>query len=235
MGQEAGGLTVRMLRRSLVRVLGASLVVVSIAAAAQDAGGHVHRGRADHAFDGAERWARVFDDPSRDAWQKPDEVIRALALPPEVIVADIGAGTGYFSVRLARALPKGKVVAVDVSSDMVRYVRERAKKENLPNVQAQLGAVDGPALETPVDLALLVDVYHHVASPARYFERVRTSLKPGGRVAVIDFRLDSPRGPPPSARVAPDQVRADLARAGFELAGQHDFLPDQYFLVFRPR
>jgi cyclopropane fatty-acyl-phospholipid synthase-like methyltransferase len=195
--------------------------------------GHAHRGAADHRFDDAERWARVFDDPARDAWQQPDAVIHALKLAPDAAVADIGAGTGYFAVRLARAVPKGRVVGVDASADMVRYLGERAKREGLANLAAQLGGADDPRLAAPVDLALLVDVYHHLGAREKYFERVRASLKPGGRVAIVDFRMESTRGPPPSGRVPPGEVRAELARAGFELAEEHSFLPDQYFLVFR--
>ena len=212
----------------------ATLALAVLVVPAGHAQGHAHKGPADHRFDDAERWARVFDDPARDAWQQPDAVIRALKLAPDAAIADIGAGTGYFAVRLARAVPKGRVVGVDVSDDMVRYLGSRAKREGLANLTAQLGSADDPRLAAPVDLALLVDVYHHLPARERYFERVRASLKPDGRVAVVDFRLDSRRGPPPSGRVPPGEVRAELARAGFELVEEHGFLPDQYFLVFRP-
>ncbi len=212
--------------------LALALAVASVALAQPH--GHVHRGAADHRFDDAERWARVFDDPARDAWQQPEAVIRALGLAPDAAVADIGAGTGYFAVRLARSVPGGRVVAVDTSPDMVRYLTSRSQREGLPNLVVRLGAPDDPGLDAPVDLALLVDVYHHIAARERYFERLRSSLKPGGRLAVIDFRLDAKRGPPPGARIAPERVKAELARAGFELEAEHGFLPEQYFLVFRP-
>lgn len=88
---------------------------------------HTHR----HAFSDAERWARIFEDPARDAWQKPDEVVQALRLAPDAVVADIGAGTGYFAARLARAVPNGRVFAVDIEPDMVRYLTERARREKL--------------------------------------------------------------------------------------------------------
>jgi SAM-dependent methyltransferase len=217
--------------------LAGAIVVAGLVAPAgpANAQGHAHRGAADHRFDDAERWARVFDDPSREAWQQPDAVIRALRLAPDAIVADIGAGTGYFAVRLARAVPDGRVYGVDASADMVRYLGTRAKREGLANLVAQQGDRDDARLNAPVDLALLVDVYHHIASREEYFARLRASLKPGGRVAVVDFRMDSGRGPPPAARVPPDRVKAELGRAGFELAEEHAFLPDQYFLVFRPR
>ena len=185
-------------------------------------------------FGGAAQWAHVFDDPKRDAWQKPHEVIQALALKPDAIVADIGSGTGYFAVRFANMLPKGRVYGVDIEPDMVRYLAERAKREGLGNVIAVTGAPDDPRLPEKADLVVLVDVYHHVEDRERYFRNLQKSLKPGGRVAVIDFRMDSPVGPPQRARIAPERVKDELKRAGYALAQEHEFLPNQYFLVFRP-
>jgi cyclopropane fatty-acyl-phospholipid synthase-like methyltransferase len=185
-------------------------------------------------FDDAERWAKVFDDPERDAWQKPDEVLRALALAPDATVADIGSGTGYFAVRLARALPKGRVFGADLAHDMVHYLNQRAAKEKLPNLSSHLAAPDDPKLPSAVDLVLLVDTYHHIGARERYFAKLRASLRAGGRVAVIDFRPDAPSGPPRRDRVAPEQVKAEMARAGYRLAAEHGFLPNQYFLVFTP-
>jgi len=188
----------------------------------------------EHSFGGAERWAKVFDDPERDAWQKPHEVIGALALRPDAVIADIGSGTGYFSVRFANMVPKGRVYGVDTEPDMVKYLAERAKREGLGNLTAAKAAPGDPRLPAKVDLAILVDVYHHVDGRERYFSRLRSSLKPGGRVAIIDFRMDSPDGPPPAARIAPEKVKAEFKRAGYLLDAEHDFLPNQYFLVFRP-
>ena len=187
-----------------------------------------------HSFGGAEKWAKVFDDPERDAWQKPHDVIQALALKPDAIVADIGAGTGYFSMRFAHMLPQGRVYGVDIEPDMVTYLSDRAKREGLKNVTAVVGKPADPRLPEKADLVVLVDVYHHVEDRERYFRNLQKSLKPGGRVAVIDFRMDSPVGPPQSARIAPDRVKAELKRAGYALTQEHAFLPNQYFLVFQP-
>jgi len=187
-----------------------------------------------HSFGDAKKWSHVFDDPERDAWQKPHEVIRALALQPDARVADLGAGTGYFAARLANMLPKGQVYAVDIEPDMVRYLQARAKREKLPNLIAVAGAPDDPRLSEKVDLILLVDVYHHIEHRARYFRKLRASLRPGGRIAVIDFTLDAPQGPPRAARVPPETVKAEMRAAGHTLAAEHAFLPHQYFLIFRP-
>jgi cyclopropane fatty-acyl-phospholipid synthase-like methyltransferase len=189
---------------------------------------------ADHKFSGAGHWAKVFDDPKRDAWQKPHDVISALNLTPNAAVADIGAGTGYFAVRFAHMLAQGRVFGIDLEPDMVNYLAERAKKENLANLTAVAGAADDPRIPSPVDLVILVDVYHHIDKRSEYFRRLRASLKPGGRIAVIDFRMDAPTGPPKSARVEPARVKTEMASAGYALAEEHAFLPNQYFLIFRP-
>jgi predicted methyltransferase len=209
------------------------LLVLSLLAAGGAAAQapHTHR----HSFGDAEKWAHVFDDPERDAWQKPHEVIRALALEPDAAVADLGAGTGYFAARLANMLPKGTVYAVDIEPGMVKYLGERAQREKLANLKPVGGTAGDPRLPARVDLVLLVDVYHHIEDRERYFRKLAASLKPGGRVAVIDFRLDSPSGPPKAARVAPERVKAELGKAGYVLAAEHGFLPRQYFLLFSPR
>ena len=191
---------------------------------------HTHQ----HRFTDAERWAHVFDDPARDAWQKPHEVIQALALPPGAVVADVGAGTGYFSARLATMLPDGKVYAVDVEPDMVKYLGERAKREGRANLVAVAGAPDDPKIPEKVDLVLMVDVHHHIDERVRYFRALRDALKPGGRVAIIDFRPDAPMGPPRSARLPAEAVIDELKQAGYRLKQEHGFLPNQYFLVFEP-
>jgi predicted methyltransferase len=187
-----------------------------------------------HSFSGAEQWAHVFDDPKRDDWQKPHEVIQALSLKPDAVIADIGSGTGYFAVRFANMVPQGRVYGVDIEPDMVKYLAERAKREKRDNVVAIAGAPDDPRLPEKADLILMVDVFHHIEDRARYFRKLRASLKPGGRVAIIDFRIDAPEGPPKAARVAPERVIAELKGAGYALSQQHQFLPNQYFLVFRP-
>ena len=191
---------------------------------------HTH----DHSFSGAENWSQVFDDPKRDATQKPHEVIMALALKPDAVVADIGSGTGYFSVRFAHAVSKGRVYGVDTEPDMVKYLAERVKREKIGNVTAIAGKPDDPRLPVKVDLIVMVDVFHHIADRAAYLKKLQSYLKPGGRIAIIDFRMDSPDGPPQSARLAPDSVKGEFKAAGYTLAQEHAFLPNQYFLVFQP-
>jgi predicted methyltransferase len=215
------------MRRTRFLLLVAALALLpAMRAAAQSP--HTHQ----HSFGDAEKWAHVFDDPRRDEWQRPHEVIQALALEPDALVADIGAGTGYFAARLASMLPKGRVFAVDVEPDMVKYLGERAKREGLKNLVAVSASSQDARLPEKVDLILLVDVYHHIEEREQYFRRLGASLKPGGRLVVIDFRPDSPEGPPRNARIAPEHVKAELARAGYRLSAEHGLLSRQYFLIF---
>jgi ubiquinone/menaquinone biosynthesis C-methylase UbiE len=187
----------------------------------------------EHRFDDAERWAKSFDDPSRDAWQMPARVIEALELRPGQIVADIGAGTGYFTVRLAKSTASPKVYALDIEPSMVAYVRERAAKEGLKNVVAVQAASDRTNLPEPVDLVLIVDTYHHIPNRVAYFSELKKLMRPDARLAIIDFRKDSPEGPPPEFRFTPEQIAGELGKAGFSLHRRHDFLPRQIFLEYR--
>jgi len=191
-----------------------------------------HKGHPDHMehhFD-PEASAKSFDSAARDAWQLPDRVIAALDLKPGQTVADIGSGTGYFSIRLAQSPPAPKVYGADIEPAMVEYLRQRAAKEGINNVIAVRAAADSPNLPEPVDLVLIVDTYHHIGDREEYFRKLRSSLKPEGRVAIIDFKPDSPEGPPKEFRFAPEA--AEMSAAGYKLAQQFDFLPRQNFLVF---
>jgi predicted methyltransferase len=194
---------------SKISLVFAACILLSAGAYAQQPHSH------EHAFGDAAKWSKVFDDPKRDAWQKPHEVIQALALKPDAAVADIGAGTGYFAVRLAHWVPQGRVYAVDTEPDMVKHLAERAKTNDLQNLTAIAATPDDARIPEKVDLVLLVD-----------------SLKPGGRIAIIDFKPDSPRGPPKAGRVAPERAKAELKSAGYDLVQEHAFLPNQYFIIF---
>jgi len=190
-----------------------------------------HPDHMEHHFD-PELSAKSFDDPARDAWQMPDRVIAALQLKPGQVVADIGSGTGYFSVRLAKSAAAPKVYGADIEPGMVTYLRQRAAKEGLKNVIAVQASADSPNLPEPADLILIVDTYHHIGNREAYFRNLAKSLKPGGRVAIIDFKPDSPEGPPKEFRFSPAKFKSEMSKAGYKLAAQYDFLPRQNFLVF---
>jgi cyclopropane fatty-acyl-phospholipid synthase-like methyltransferase len=186
----------------------------------------------DHRFDDPERYAKSFDNPARDEWQMPARVIEELGLAADAAVADIGAGTGYFSVRLAKAVPRGTVFAVDIEPSMLDHIRKRAGAEGLPNVVTVRAGTTGPNLPKPVDLVIVVDTYHHLPDRPQYFRELQKGLAAGGRVAIIDFRKDSPEGPPPEFRFEAEQIVDEMKRAGYGLETRQDFLPRQHFLVF---
>ncbi len=223
-----------MQQRCLPRLAWAALALLTLSACAHSGQGHAisHHGAMPHRFEDADAWAREFEDPARDAWQKPEEVIAALALPPEAKVADLSSATGYFAVRLARAVPKGRVYGVDIEPDMKRYLAERAQREGLGNLTAVLGEPADPKLPEPVDLMLVVNTYHHIQERTAYFRRLLGSLALGGRVAIVDFRKGQPMGPPEQHRLTPEQVRRELEAAGYKLTEELSFLPNQYFLIF---
>ena len=180
-----------------------------------------------HRFQNAEHWAKIFDEPGRDEWQKPDRVVELLALKPGMTVVDLGAGTGYFENRLSAAVGSGgKVIAVDVEPDMVRYLGDRATKEGTTNVEPRLADADDPHLAA-VDRILIVDTWHHVPDRITYAQKLKAALKPGGFVLVVDFNRTSKRGPPPEHRLADDQVISELSQGGLR-ATTVATLPDQY-------
>jgi cyclopropane fatty-acyl-phospholipid synthase-like methyltransferase len=213
----------------------ATLLAAAVPMFAQHKDGEGRHGEGKHhgsRFDDPEKWAKSFDSPERAAWQKPDEVVKALALKPDARVADIGAGTGYFAVRLARAIPQGTVFAVDLEPRMVAWLGQRAKSLGLANMRAVQGAAASPNLPERVDLALLVNVYHHIDARPAYFAKLAASLRPGGRVAIIDQNEKAEGGPPKHMRVTVSQIDAEMKKAGFTRFAQHDFLPRQNFVTY---
>jgi cyclopropane fatty-acyl-phospholipid synthase-like methyltransferase len=185
-----------------------------------------------HRFEHAERWAKEFDNPERDARQKPEEILDALHLQRTSMVADIGAGTGYFSVRIAKRIPEGKIFAADIEPDMVRYLGERARLEHLANLVPVQASADAANLPEPVDIALVVDTYHHIGNRTHYFAKLKSSLRHGGRLVIVDFKADSPNGPPVQHRLSQERVTQELKAAGYTLVDTTQFLPRQYCLIF---
>ncbi|MCK6544465.1 class I SAM-dependent methyltransferase [Myxococcota bacterium] len=149
-------------------------------------------------------------------------------------VADVGAGTGYFSVRLARAVPRGEVIATDLQPEMVRFVSERARREQLPNLRAVLATpTDSGLAASSVDRILVVHVWHHLPGRSEYARGLSTALRPGGRLFVVDFSPGADRGPPASMRLAPEVVIAELESAGLAASVSPIAPPGQYVVEGR--
>ncbi|OGA28673.1 MAG: hypothetical protein A3I01_07705 [Betaproteobacteria bacterium RIFCSPLOWO2_02_FULL_65_24] len=211
----------------------AALLLAWIAAAALAVPAWAQHANHQVDFSDTQKWSRVFDNPLRDEWQKPVQVIRALRLKPTSRVADIGSGTGYFAIRIARMVPQGRVFGVDTEPAMVKFLAERGKREGLANLTSIEGAPEDPKLPGAVDVMLMVDVYHHIGDRVGYLRAVRRYLEPRGRLAIIDH-VDTPGSVLKDERTAPRRIKAELKRAGYELAAEHSFLPEQYFLIFKP-
>jgi ubiquinone/menaquinone biosynthesis C-methylase UbiE len=198
----------------------------------------VHDATIRHSFEDVEHWVTVFDDPAREAWQKPREVVQALGLAPGMCVADLGAGTGYFSRYLSQAVGEtGSVLAAEPEPNLVVHLRQRAEQERSANLVPILASLDNPRLPAGmVDLILIVDTVHHIDDRVNYLRRLRRFLKPTGRIAVVDFKKqEAPVGPPVEHKLAREQVVDEMQRAGYQLAAAPDLLPYQYLLIFRPR
>ena len=177
----------------------------------------------------ADEFARVLDDPERDSWQKPHEVVMALGLKPGEVVADIGAGTGYFAKRFTRH--GARVLAVDISEKLLEMA-----KRNDPKLETILAAEDDPRLPAgTVQTIFICDTLHHIEHRPAYYAKLAAGLAPGGRIVVIDFhkKRDLPVGPPESARLSREQVVGELKKAGFRVSQEWKMLPAQYFLEFR--
>jgi ubiquinone/menaquinone biosynthesis C-methylase UbiE len=209
--------------------LSAVLLSLAVPAAAQDAA-RAHEG---HPRD-PQAYIAMLENPGRDAYQKPAEVVAALSLKPGEVIADVGSGSGYFTLRVAAQVgPQGRVYGVDIDPEMVRHLSRRVRDAGLRNVHAILADPADPLLPEPVDRFLIVDTWHHVEDQAGYLALMRRLLKPGGQVVMIDYqKTETPVGPPQAIRIARADLVKQMEGAGFRVAKEHTFLPYQYFLVF---
>ncbi len=177
----------------------------------------------------------LLEAPDRDLWQRPDQVMDAMGIADASVVADIGAGSGWFTIRLARRVgPQGLVYAEDVQPEMINAITRRVQREGLTNVRAVRGQNSDPRLPPgSLDAILVVDAYHEVEDRVTMLKNLARALKPQGRIGVVDFKLDGTGpGPSPDERVSPDVVVKDAAKAGLRLVSQEPFLQYQYLLIF---
>jgi ubiquinone/menaquinone biosynthesis C-methylase UbiE len=179
-----------------------------------------------------------YERTERDAWMKPDEVVKALELKSGDVVADIGAGSGYFSRRFATAVAPGKVYAVDIDAEVLGYLKDRAAQENLSNLVTVVSKEDDPLLPAgAVDLAFFCDATHHISGRVSFFGKVAQGLKARGRMVVIDFPPGSPRtGHAANELIPQSQMISEAEQAGFRFVKSHELLlPGFYFLVFEKK
>lgn len=191
--------------------------------------------------DNIAQYLEQLDSSERDQYQKPLQVIEALHLKPGQAVADLGSGSGYFTRRLVGAVTEsGKVYAIDVEPEMLRYVEESLVHMHAPyTAEFILARADSPKLPAEsVDLIFVCNVFHHLEDRTIYFRNVRSALKPGARIAIIDFYHDERSGELGFSKkhlVPRETVIAEMTTAGYRLEREHSFLPRQYFLEFLPQ
>jgi ubiquinone/menaquinone biosynthesis C-methylase UbiE len=185
--------------------------------------------------DDPKAYMNALDDPKRNEYQKPHEVLTALNIKSGEVIADIGAGSGYFTFRLSHFVGhNGKVLAIDVSPDMIRHLNRRIRETKTTNVTTILADPDDPLLpDRSVNRFFICDVWHHVENQTKYLAMMKKMLKPGGEIVMIDFdKKDLPLGPPLQMKIAREDLIKQMDGNGFKLKKEHTFLPYQYFLVF---
>jgi ubiquinone/menaquinone biosynthesis C-methylase UbiE len=174
--------------------------------------------------------------PERVEEEHPDQALDALKIPQDATVADVGAGVGYFTWRLAeRVGPKGVVYAVDIQQEMLDQLQKNMRERHLANVRPVLGQIDNPKLpKDSLDLIILVDVYHEFSEPEKMVERMRESLKPGGRLVFVEYRGEDPKVPiRPEHKMTVRQVRAEIEPEGLKFDQSIEVLPQQHIIVFK--
>jgi ubiquinone/menaquinone biosynthesis C-methylase UbiE len=183
------------------------------------------------------RGIRWLERPEREREEFPEVVIAHLDLEPDDVVADVGAGSGYFSVRIASHVPRGRVLAVDVQPEMIEVLQRRRRDTGFAQLTPVLGSVTDPKLpHGEVDVVLMVDAYHEFSHPREMMEAIVRSLAPGGRVVLVEYRGEQRgTGVLPLHQMTEAQVRKEMAAVGLELEVNHDPLPIQHILVFRRR
>ena len=178
--------------------------------------------------------ASWLERPEREAEENTSLLVENLELKPTDVVADIGAGTGYFSFRMARLVPEGKVMAVDIQQEMLNIIQERKKKEKVDNIELILGEEKSPNLaENTVDVVLYVDVYHELSYPREMMENIFQALKPGGRVILVEYRKEDPRVPIKRLhKMSLDQGIKEMEAIGLSFVENREMLPWQHFMIF---
>jgi predicted methyltransferase len=205
------------------------------AAAAAPAATHEHSTGSERGCPELQAYADQLDEPERDEWQRPKEVMELLECRAGMTVVDLGAGTGYFLPYLSEAVGhEGRVLALDISRSSIDWMSSRIEREGLQNVQPVMVAPDDPALSPrSVDRILVANTWHHIPNRVDYAQKLLPALRPGGLLLIVDFTIDSPEGPPPKMRLTYDTVMRELEIAGFAVEVVQESLPYHYAIAGR--
>jgi len=247
--QNNSSLSLRIIASIFIILLGLMLsgFEIEFAHAATKAGS-VYQERVVHSSDGIGKFymgreiAKVMghtealwlERPSREITERPQQVVEALDLKPTDIVADIGAGTGYFSFRMASLIPEGKVLAVDIQPEMIDIINFLKTESKIINVEPILASINNPNLpKNSIDLALMVDAYHEFEYPREVMEGIVQALKPGGRVVLVEYRGENPLILIKAIhKMKQKQVRKEMKAVGLQWRETKNFLPQQHMMIF---
>jgi len=176
-----------------------------------------------------------LERPGRERQERTDLLIAGLNLSEDFVVADIGAGTGYFSFPVAQRVPQGRVLSVDIQPEMLALIEQRKARENVANLETILGEEDDPKLpNNEIDLAFIVDAYHEFSFPREMGERLREALTPGGQLVLVEYRAEDPRVPiKPLHKMSEKQVKQEMAAIGLTWVRTESYLPQQHVLIFQ--
>jgi SAM-dependent methyltransferase len=204
------------------------------AAANRDGIGKTYMGR-EISYVMGHQGAEWLERPERATEERPDLILQHMDLAPDAVVADIGAGTGYFSFPISRLVPEGKVLAVDIQQEMLDLIAQKQAAGMGENIQTVLGTETNPGLDSgQVDAVLIVDVYHEMAWPYETMQGIVRAMKPGGRLFLVEYRAEDPAVPIKRLhKMTEAQARAEMERVGLRFVANQDFLPRQHFLIFQ--
>lgn len=227
-------------------ILPLSLILLQAAACHHDPvhhgdkhGSHKHQHKSNQGdqtfvpFDDIDEYIAHLENDDRPKWQKPDQVVASLALEGGETVVDVGAGSGYFTFRFSKALKTGRVLALDIIPDMLDHIRIQAEKAKISNVSTKVVKAADPQIPSEADLVFVCNVFHHIADQQAWLKAAFSQMKQGSRLVMIEFKLDSPIGPPEDIRIAPESLQTQLSAAGFvHKSTDLDLLPYQYLSEF---
>jgi ubiquinone/menaquinone biosynthesis C-methylase UbiE len=185
-------------------------------------------------FEDTEKYIEFLERKDRDVWQKPNEIVSSLNLKGSETLVDLGAGSGYFSFRFSRALPKGKVIVIDTEPEMLRYVHHKAMSAGIKNIEPVLATYEDPKIPKNVDIVFICDVLHHVNKRAEWLAKLNLEMEKGDKLILIEFKEGKlPEGPPENIKICGKEMLSLVCKAGFKLIKEDStLLPYQNYFIF---